>query len=61
MLDGIDLTVVRGERVGVIGANGSGKSALARTLVGDLPLLGGERWIGPSIQVGHLARSPRSR
>ena len=58
VLDGVDLTVVRGERVGVIGANGSGKSALARTLVGELPLLGGERWIGPSIQVGHLAQEP---
>jgi ATP-binding cassette subfamily F protein 3 len=58
VVDGVDLTVVRGERVGVIGANGSGKSALARTLVGDQPLLGGERWIGPSIQVGHLAQEP---
>ena len=56
VLRGVALTVFRGERVGVIGANGSGKSALVRTLAGDLPTVAGERWAGPSIRVGYLAQ-----
>jgi branched-chain amino acid transport system ATP-binding protein len=35
-LDGIDLTVVRGERVGLIGPNGSGKSTLVNCICGTL-------------------------
>ncbi len=52
----VDLTVMRGERVGVVGANGAGKSVLARTLAGEIEPAEGERWIGPSISVGHLAQ-----
>src|ERR687893_695361 len=37
VLIGVDLTVSRGERVGVIGANGAGKSVLAKLLAGVLP------------------------
>jgi len=35
-LDGIDLTVARGERVGLIGPNGSGKSTLVNCICGTL-------------------------
>ncbi len=52
----VDLTVMRGERVGVVGANGAGKSVLAKTLAGEVEPVEGERWIGPSINVGHLAQ-----
>jgi ATP-binding cassette subfamily F protein uup len=38
---GLDLLVVRGDRLGVVGPNGSGKTTLVRTLLGDLPALGG--------------------
>jgi ATP-binding cassette subfamily F protein 3 len=47
---------MRGERVGVIGPNGSGKSVLTRLLTGELAPAAGERWIGPSIEVGTLAQ-----
>jgi ATP-binding cassette, subfamily F, member 3 len=58
VLIGVDLTISRGERVGVIGKNGVGKSVLARLLAGVLPPTEGERWVGPSIKIGHLVQDP---
>jgi ATP-binding cassette, subfamily F, member 3 len=58
VLIGVDLTISRGERVGVIGANGAGKSVLAKLLAGVLPPTEGERWVGPSIEIGYLAQDP---
>ena len=42
VLRGIDLTVKRGEVVALLGANGSGKSTAVRSLIGQVPLTGGE-------------------
>src|SRR5215217_6125164 len=53
----VELVVTRGERVGVVGPNGAGKTALLRTLAGTLPIAGGERWIGPGIEVGYLSQA----
>jgi ATP-binding cassette subfamily F protein 3 len=64
ILRDVDLTVMRGERVGVIGANGAGKSVLVKLLGGQLEPTSGERWIGPSINLGRLSQehdaAPRS-
>ena len=56
MLAGVDLEVVHGERVGVVGRNGAGKSVLLKTLVGEIPPTSGEVWVGPSISIGYLAQ-----
>ncbi len=56
VLVGVDLTVVHGERVGVVGENGAGKSILLKTVVGQLEPEEGEVWVGPSIKVGYLAQ-----
>jgi ATP-binding cassette, subfamily F, member 3 len=53
----VELTVMRGERVGVVGPNGAGKTALLRTLGGSLQPAGGERWIGSGIEVGYLSQA----
>ncbi|GAA2350125.1 metal ABC transporter ATP-binding protein [Streptomyces cuspidosporus] len=42
VLRGVDLTVRRGEVVALLGANGSGKSTAVRSVVGQVPLSGGE-------------------
>ncbi|HUH14611.1 MAG TPA: ABC-F family ATP-binding cassette domain-containing protein [Gaiellaceae bacterium] len=56
VLDDVELTVVHGERVGFVGANGAGKSVLLKTVVGELEPTEGEVWVGPSIRIGYLAQ-----
>ena len=55
ILDGINLIVTAGERVALIGNNGSGKSTFVKTLLGvqDLPH-SGEVFVGPSVKIGYL-------
>lgn len=55
LLDG-SATIMNGERVGIVGANGAGKSVLLRMILGLLPLDGGAIWIGPSIQTDYYAQ-----
>ena len=56
ILLGASLTVLSGERLGILGENGAGKSVLTKALVGALPPSGGEVWAGPSIRIGYLAQ-----
>jgi ATP-binding cassette subfamily F protein 3 len=60
ILAGADLTVLRGERVGVVGPNGAGKSVLLRLIVGEHEPVEGEIWKGPSIRLGYLSQSPEA-
>ena len=53
---GITFTLRRGECLGVIGPNGSGKTTFVKTVLGKLPPLDGEiRW-GTKVQVGYYAQ-----
>lgn len=55
ILDGIDLTITAGERIALIGSNGSGKSTFVKTLLGLQSLEhSGDVIIGPSVKVGYL-------
>lgn len=49
-----DWTVQRGERWGVVGENGAGKSTLIKTILGELPKLGGESKLGANVTVGYF-------
>jgi ATP-binding cassette subfamily F protein 3 len=55
-LAGLNLLVWRGERVGLIGSNGSGKSLLFRLILGQETPSGGEIKIGPSVKIGYYAQ-----
>ena len=53
---GIDLTVRRGEKIGIIGVNGAGKTTLLRMIAGELPYDGGSIKIGSGVKVGYYAQ-----
>jgi ATP-binding cassette subfamily F protein 3 len=59
VLEDVELEIVRGERVGVVGENGAGKSVLMRVLAGLIEPTDGERVAGPSIRFGYLAQDQR--
>lgn len=50
------VTLMHGERVGLIGANGSGKSVLFKMILGELQPDGGDIILGPSIRTGYYAQ-----
>jgi ATP-binding cassette subfamily F protein 3 len=53
---GITFTLRRGECLGIIGPNGSGKTTFIKTVLGKLPPLAGElRW-GTKVQIGYYAQ-----
>jgi ATP-binding cassette subfamily F protein 3 len=56
LLDNTSLTVFPGTRLGVIGANGSGKSSLFKLLLGEIPLDGGELSIPRQWRLAHMAQ-----
>jgi ABC transport system ATP-binding/permease protein len=59
VLDEASFTLLRGEKVGLIGANGAGKSTLARILAGLEPPDGGELSVRRGLTVRYLAQEPQ--
>ncbi|HJQ34053.1 MAG TPA: ATP-binding cassette domain-containing protein [Pyrinomonadaceae bacterium] len=56
LADGIDFVLKRGECLGIIGPNGSGKTTFLKTVLGKLPQLDGEiRW-GTNVTIGYYAQ-----
>ena len=51
-LQKISLNVYRGQKIGIIGENGIGKSTLLKTLVGIIPKISGEFEFGHNVQIG---------
>ena len=58
ILDGLSFTVNSGERVGILGHNGCGKTTLFRILVGEIPCDEGEVAIAPSKRLGLISQIP---
>ena len=50
------LEIVKGEKVGLIGKNGVGKSTLLKLIVGDLKFDSGEMKIGSRVKIGYLSQ-----
>jgi len=53
-LSTIDLEIKRGNRIGIIGGNGLGKSTFIKTIVGQIKALSGEYRFAPRVTVGYF-------
>lgn len=56
VLKKVNLELLSGDRIALLGKNGQGKSTLIKTLVGDLAPLSGEVVIGKGIKIGYFAQ-----
>jgi ATP-binding cassette subfamily F protein 3 len=59
VLDDVHLSVLRGERIGIIGKNGAGKTTLLRMLAGEAPPDTGAIHYGHHVEVGYYAQHHR--
>ena len=56
ILSKVNLTLVPGSRIGLLGRNGAGKSTLIKSLAGELALLHGERYCAQELKIGYFSQ-----
>jgi ATP-binding cassette subfamily F protein 3 len=56
ILQGISKSVLAGQRIGILGANGQGKSTLVKTIARTMPQLGGTMTEGKGLNIGYFAQ-----
>ena len=58
ILDGLSFSINAGERVGILGHNGCGKTTLFRIIAGELPYDEGELMVAPTRRLGLISQIP---
>jgi ATP-binding cassette subfamily F protein 3 len=56
ILQGVSKSVLAGQRIGILGANGQGKSTLVKTIARTMPLLAGTLTEGKGLNIGYFAQ-----
>jgi len=56
LLDNINLSIRAGQRIGLTGSNGTGKTTLIRTIAGKLRPLAGSLQLGMTVKLGYMAQ-----
>ncbi len=54
LFDGVDLKIEDGDRIALLGDNGTGKSTLLKIIMGEEPADGGKLKQGPTVRIGYL-------
>jgi len=54
ILDNQDLEVRKGDRIGIVGGNGQGKTTLLKLINGELKLTSGKRDLAPGCEIGYF-------
>lgn len=57
LLDKFDYNFLRGERIGIVGKNGTGKSTFLNIITGDIPVDSGKLVVGETIKFGHYKQT----
>ncbi|KGJ92173.1 ATP-binding cassette domain-containing protein [Thalassotalea sp. ND16A] len=56
ILDTVNINLVPGSRIGLLGRNGAGKSTLIKSLAGELALQGGSRYCAQELSIGYFSQ-----
>lgn len=56
IVQSINRSVLAGQRIGILGANGQGKSTLVKTIAGALQPIGGELITGKGLNIGYFSQ-----
>ncbi len=57
LLDDVNLSITRGEKLGLLGRNGTGKTTLLKVLAGELTADSGEHWVRPGARIARLQQT----
>jgi len=56
IISNVKISLRPGDRIGLLGVNGAGKSTFVKSLKGELPLLGGNKFEGKNLKVGYFSQ-----
>jgi ATP-binding cassette subfamily F protein uup len=57
LIDKLDLCLAKGDRIGIVGGNGAGKTSLLRAVIGELPPVSGSIELGETMKVAYFEQS----
>ena len=56
ILEKVNLDIIKGEKIGIFGSNGEGKSTLLKALIEEIPSKG-ELWVAPGAKIGYYSQN----